>query len=341
MVRRNLTLALSLAVCAALVGCNGGPQPKIRCPGDGVATPTAPSPEGRIVWASEGGAGPCIAIYTMYPDGTGIRRLTPPALYLPSAPSWSPDARLIAFMGQCDTEERADLCVMDSNGGGRRTVTKGPVVTYNAATWSPDGTRLAFGRTTTAPGSATSPSVSIQVVAIDGSAETTIVSDGEEPAWSPDGRRIAFVSGREGTNKIYVTNVDGTGTLRLSDGPHDSSPAWSPDGRRIVYASGRAGKPEFLPDNVRRNPQFVPPTNLRPARPANDIYVMDANGSAVVRLTNDPSDNVTPTWSPDGRRIAFSSVRDGNYELYAMNADGTGVKRLTNLEGSDVSPSWR
>jgi Tol biopolymer transport system component len=57
---------------------------------------------------------------------------------------------------------------------------------------------------------------------------------------------------------------------------------------------------------------------------------MNADGSGQINLTNNPADDGVPSWSPDGRRIAFVSNRDGNLEIYVMNADGSGVTRLTN-----------
>src|SRR5215208_3831615 len=53
-----------------------------------------------------------------------------------------------------------------------------------------------------------------------------------------------------------------------------------------------------------------------------DIYTMNADGSGVTRLTNDPARDIQPAWSPDGTKIAFVSIRDGNTEVYVMNADG-------------------
>ena len=94
---------------------------------------------------------------------------------------------------------------------------------------------------------------------------------------------------------------------------HTAARAQSPDGR-IAFVSDRDGNEE--------------------------IYAMNADGSGVVRLTNNSANDRYPSWSPDGRRIAFESDRDGNYEIYAMNADGSGLTRLTNDSASDRRPSW-
>jgi Tol biopolymer transport system component len=66
---------------------------------------------------------------------------------------------------------------------------------------------------------------------------------------------------------------------------------------------------------------------------------MNANGSMVTRLTNHSATDAEPTWASSGK-IAFTSTRDGNFEIYSMNADGTGVTRLTNHSASDISPHW-
>jgi len=71
-----------------------------------------------------------------------------------------------------------------------------------------------------------------------------------------------------------------------------------------------------------------------------EIYVMNADGTAETRITNNAGWDGQPAWSPDGTKIAFVSDRDGDYEIYVMNADGTGLARLTASEASDESPAW-
>ncbi len=71
-----------------------------------------------------------------------------------------------------------------------------------------------------------------------------------------------------------------------------------------------------------------------------EIYVMNADGSGLTRLTDHPAADGSVAWSPDGSRIAFRSGRDGNADVYVMNADGSGVTRLTDNLAFDRRPAY-
>jgi Tol biopolymer transport system component len=71
-----------------------------------------------------------------------------------------------------------------------------------------------------------------------------------------------------------------------------------------------------------------------------DVYVMNADGSDLTRLTSHRGHDFDPSWSPDGSRIAFRSERDGNNEIYVMNADGSEQRNVSNFSGDDWGPAW-
>jgi len=169
-----------------------------------------------------------------------------------------------------------------------------------------------------------SGNVEIYIMNIDGSGVTNLTNHAAEdsdPAWSPDGTRIAFESFRDGNYAIYVMNADGSSLRRLTSDAESShrAPAWSPDGTRIAFHSYRAGGHDIAGTH--------------------DIYVMNADGSRVINLTNSPwADDDSPNWSADGTRIAFESNRLGNADIYIMNADGSGVTILTRDQATDSHP---
>jgi dipeptidyl aminopeptidase/acylaminoacyl peptidase len=109
-----------------------------------------------------------------------------------------------------------------------------------------------------------------------------------------------------------------------SNGDFDSAPSWSPDGKRIVFERAPAGT-------------FVPGTEAQ----EKDVYVMNADGTDVRRLTSSPGLDEGPEFSPDATKVVFSSARDGQQEIYVMDADGSNPRRLTDNPSRDESPDWQ
>jgi Tol biopolymer transport system component len=142
-------------------------------------------------------------------------------------------------------------------------------------------------------------------------------------AFSPDGSKIAFVSERSGRNQIYVMNSDGSGVKPITNFADDfdvaGAPAWSPDGKKIAVG---------LTDHT------------GPA-PRSDIYLMSANGAGRTRLTSQGTSNAEPTFSPDGKTIAFHSDHEAvtdELDIWTMAVDGTNHERITDC---DIAPGCR
>jgi TolB protein len=112
-------------------------------------------------------------------------------------------------------------------------------------------------------------------------------------------------------------NADGSGQKRLTTISTGDAcgPVWSHDGKKIAFY-------EFALPNPSRNPA---------------IWVMDADGGNPKRLTEHA---LSPSWSPDDRKIAFASDRAGKFQIFAMNSDGSNVRRLTEDKGEDSAPAW-
>jgi Tol biopolymer transport system component len=151
------------------------------------------------------------------------------------------------------------------------------------------------------------------------------------PVWSPDGTRIAFISNRNYISSLYVMNADGSNARLVTDQvPSPALPAWSPDGKKIALGGGGG-------DLLGLGKQFF------------NIYVVNLDGSGLIKLTSDSGLNGAPSWSPDGCQITFSSLRDadGRAKIWVMNADGSNQTRLTNIHNTsnpafygDTWPSW-
>jgi Tol biopolymer transport system component len=143
--------------------------------------------------------------------------------------------------------------------------------------------------------------------------------------WSKDGQWIAFTTGQifggvRGICDIQKMRPDGSGLINLTmdSQANNAFPDFSPDSRRIVFRSSRDGNQE--------------------------IYLMDADGGNLHRLTENQATDTMPTFSPSGNQIAFASNRDDDYEIYTLDiaADGTAkeLRRLTNSPRRDTHPHY-
>lgn len=188
-------------------------------------------------------------------------------------------------------------------------------------------------------------------------------SQDTQPAWSPDGKYIAFSSDKDGSymwnSDIFVMRSDGTGIVNLTKtiGINEYSAFWSLDSKKIGFLSDASGSEDYYVMNidgtgVRLMQDFEFPDFAWPSV-FGDYYIYEelngnydifidlfANPKGGVNLTKHSANDRYPTWSPDGRKIAFVSDRDFNNEIYIMNFDGSNQTRITYNNADDNHPNW-
>ena len=233
-------------------------------------------------------------IYSVNADGTNQVNLTNNAARDFSA-AYSPDRTKIAFSSNRDGNH--DLYIMDADGSNVVNITNDTGFAAQVA-WSPDGLKLAFSRGFN----------EIFTIDIDGTNEVNLTNNparDENPSWSPDSLQIAFTSNRDVTKAIYVMNADGSNVQRIGRGKRAD---WSPDGTKFVlFASGIAimdlnGSTTVLRVGTSDTPPKWSPNGGHIAFGAftvlggQDVFIMRANGTNVVRITTHPFVDASPEW---------------------------------------------
>ncbi|MBE7453336.1 MAG: Tol-Pal system beta propeller repeat protein TolB [Kofleriaceae bacterium] len=209
-------------------------------------------------------------------------------------PAWSPSGGQIAYTSYM--RNNPDLYVA-SAAGGRPTRLAAYRGMNTGASWSPDGSKLAV--TLSKDGN---PEIYI-ISARDGAILTRLTTNkaiDTSPAWSPDGSQIAFVSDREGGPQIFVVPASGGTARRVSfNGSYNTTPTWSPaKGESVIAYTTRDGG-------------------------RYDIVTLDLKTKKMTRITQNEGNNEEPSFSPNGRAIAFASTRSGGSGIYIAPADGS------------------
>jgi dipeptidyl aminopeptidase/acylaminoacyl peptidase len=360
---------------SGVTGWVSGSPALVRVSGDTAGVPEVAAPplpararsQGQVVFQASNG-GP---IYVVNQDGSGLRQLT-----TGMDPALSPDGRQVAFTRWAESKEGSpgSVWVINTDGSGERKVHDTATQPRSPA-WSPDGKQIMIttqqgGRLFPDKYSGTNPpGADASNITFGGKCE----GDGDQkcctapicydllpragrllrsinldtgavqdepvskysftPAWDPANPWRVIYRDEQG---LAVLDANRGATWRLTEDPADYTPAFSPDGRKIAVA-------------YRQHDHW-------------EIHALNADGSGRVRLTETPLDvtlagkpawnNLAPTWSPDGSKIAFLTDRSGRWEIWTMKADGSnqrpllpaGVQTKLGLQHStddDRSVSWR
>lgn len=160
--------------------------------------------------------------------------------------------------------------------------------------------------------------------------QLTFGGENAEAYFSADDRQLIFQArqGNDDCDQIYIMNTDGSGKHMVSTGQGRTTCSYFfPDGERIIYSSTHLAGPECPPGRDHRHGY--------PLYASYDIFSARADGSDLKQLTSTPGYDAEATISRDGKKIVFTSVRDGDPEIYVMAGDGGNVQRLTHEVGYD------
>ena len=319
------------------------------------------SPDGNQVAFTEINGQQNSGIYTTLVGGEESLRLTrDPG---DCCATWSPDSREVAFLRRHD--DQFEIYVVPALGGSDRRLYSMERLQYPWLAWSPDGKMLAFPHAV--PGNSNS---AITLLSLSDSITRQLTFPPDEyldrdPSFSPDGKYVAFVRGTIAgvINDVYVVGIKGGQARRLT---FDNSPmtgiAWTPNSKDLIYSSWHGGtktlwrvpfaggtpRPVALAANVALAPSIP--------RHGNELAYQQAAGKddiwrIPVKSGRRPSVPATiaiaakgwkmrPSFSPDGKKIAFESDRLGSMEIWVCDGRGINCSELTSLHGTAGTARW-
>ena len=260
----------------------------------------------KIAFVAETGMGR--ELFVMDYDGFGPVQVTNDG-YLNLMPTWAPDRKSLVYTGY---RQRKQQIILRELATGKERILVSPASLNITPSFSNDGNLLVYSSGQNGNSDIYKldfPTMAIQRLSSHRSADLS-------PSWSPDGTKIAFTSDRGGRPQVYTMNIDGSNVRRLTyEGDYNSAPTWSPRGDWIAYVCR------------------IPGEGFKLCRITKD-------GRQVIQITKGQSIDDSPSWSPNGRHLVFSSLRRGKSDIYMINSDGTGLERLTSGGTHFSSPSW-
>ncbi len=251
-------------------------------------------------------------IYKINADGDGLRLMIAAKTKI-GHPSVAPDNETILYQRRNATTGK-DVLVLSYRDGKERILTDS---LYNSTDGSlhPEGTWLAYA-------GLVDDNLDIYLLQLNGSVKMRLTYDvgyDYSPHWSPDGSKLIFTSHRDGGPNIFMMEADGSHKINLTPGNREEfSASWAPDGRRVVYSSRAMEVPGGKDPNIKHN--------------SSDLYILDLENKTSTRVTQNSDLDVLPHWSPDGKRIAFTTCKNGNREIAIIDENGLNFLSLTKTD---------